>query len=247
MTSKRLVPVLLLNGKKLEKTLRFSDAVYLGDPINAVRIFSAFAVDELILVNYSGVGLENDYFGFLENLASEAFMPIAYGGGVKNQHEVKRIFAIGFDKIVFNSALIESPEIIAWTAARYGSQSTSLSINVMELNTSYFVYNWKTKAIDKLDWEGLKTTCKELGVGEVIITCVNREGTFEGYDIKLARIASDIFDIPVVINGGLSSVDELAKLENLEVDFAASSIFCFVNKSRKSKLLNYPNREQMEA
>jgi cyclase len=246
MTAKRLIPVLLLNEKKLEKTLRFSDPVYLGDPINAVRIFSDFAVDELLLINYSGISLDENYFAFLENLASEAFMPITYGGGVKKHHDVERIFDIGFDKILFNSALTESPETIAWTATRYGSQSTSLAINVLEVNSIYFLFSWKTKAIGELDWERLKTTCRDLGVGEIIITCVNREGTFKGYDTKLSKIASDIFNIPVVINGGLSCIDELAKLESLEVDFAASSVFCFVNSSRKSVLFNYPNRGQME-
>lgn len=236
----RLIPLLLLNGRKLEKTEQFCNPVYLGDPINAVRIFSEMGVDELALLNYGRNFLDEDYFEFLEALTSEAFMPISYGGGIKSSPEVERLFAIGFDKVIFNSALVESPEIISWTAKRFGSQSTSLSLNVIEKDSSYYLFNWKTRAINSLDWEHLNLTCKQLGVGEVIVTCVNREGTFQGYDIKLAELVSEVFELPIVFNGGLSELDEISSLKILELDFAASSVFCFVNNSRRSILLNYP-------
>jgi cyclase len=248
MNKTRVIPVLLLRGKGLVKTVKFKEPKYIGDPINSVRIFNEKEVDELVFLDITATpeGRGPD-FELLSDIAGEAFMPMAYGGGITSLEHVQRIFSLGFEKVVINTAAYEAPELIRGAVAIYGSQSIVGCVDVRR--TFLGRYELCACSSKKKQAVGLKDhvqTLERLGVGEIIVNAMDRDGTQMGYDLNLIREVSSSVSVPVVACGGASGIDDFvaAVHEGGASAVAAGSLFVFVGPHR-AVLINYPARADL--
>lgn len=204
MLRTRVIPVLLLRDQSLVKTTRFRRTNYIGDPCNTVRIFNELEVDELIFLDIRATPEGNGpNLKILKDIANECFMPLGYGGGIHNIETAKAVFDIGFEKIVVNSAALKRPELIYDLAQHYGSQAIVAAIDVSnDWRGRHRVYQHcknKTLRKDPAQWA---RELQEMGAGEILLTSIEREGTWTGFDINLVRCVSDAVTIPVIAHGG---------------------------------------------
>lgn len=248
MNKTRVIPVLLLRGKGLVKTVKFKEPKYIGDPINSVRIFNEKEVDELVFLDIMATpeGRGPD-FDLLADIAGEAFMPMAYGGGITTLEQVQRIFALGFEKVILNTAAYVSPKLISEAAAIYGSQSIVGCVDVRRTFLGRYElssHGGKTKQL--VGFKEHVQSLERLGVGEIIVNAVDRDGTQSGYDLKLIREVSSSVEVPVVACGGASSIDDFVAAvdEGGASAVAAGSLFVFVGPHR-AVLINYPARSDL--
>lgn len=244
----RVIPVLLLKNGDLVKTTRFANPAYVGDPINAVRIFNEKRVDELVLLDIAATSTRagNDE-ALLEDIASEAFMPVAVGGGVSSVDQVERILKLGAEKVVVNSAAFDSPLLVTSIADRFGSQSVVVSMDVRrKLIGSYRVYTHGARESIGMEPAAYARRMANAGAGELLVTAVDREGTGTGYDLPLIRMVADAVDVPVIANGGASSVgDFVAAVQDGHASaVAASSMFIYQGKHR-AVLINFPDENTL--
>ena len=248
MNKTRVIPVLLLRGKGLVKTVKFKEPRYIGDPVNSVRIFNEKEVDEMVFLDITATpeGRGPD-FDLLADIAGEAFMPMAYGGGITTLEQVQRIFALGFEKVVIDTAAYTEPQLIRDAVAIYGSQSIVGCVDVRR--TLLGRYELSSHAGKTKESVGLKEhvqALERLGVGEIIVNAVDRDGTQTGYDLKLIREVSSAVSVPVVACGGASGIDDFvaAVHEGGASAVAAGSLFLFVGPHR-AVLINYPARSDL--
>lgn len=230
------------------KTVKFGASTYVGDPINAVRIFNEKEVDELIFLDIAATpGRREPNFRLLEDIASEAFMPFGYGGGVATIEHVRRILAIGVEKVVINSAAASDPSLISAAAELAGSASIVVSIDVKRSwlgRYSVCVNGGRTNiARDPREYAA---AVAELGAGEILLNAIDRDGTMQGYDLELIRLVSSAVTIPVVAVGGAGRLDDFV----LAVDSGASAVSAgslFVFQGRhKAVLITYPQYAELE-
>ncbi len=248
MNKTRVIPVLLLRGKGLVKTVKFKDPKYIGDPINSVRIFNEKEVDELVFLDITATpeGRGPD-FELLADIAGEAFMPMAYGGGITTLEQVQRIFALGFEKAVIDTAVYTAPQLIREAVAIYGSQSIVGCVDVRRtLLGRYELSSHAGKTKQPIGLKEHVVELERLGVGEIIVNAVDRDGTQSGYDLKLIREVSSAVSVPVVACGGASGIDDFAAAvhEGGASAVAAGSLFVFVGPHR-AVLINYPPRAEL--
>jgi len=250
MLKTRVIPVLLLRDGGLVKGEKFNKHKYVGDPINAVRIFNEKEVDELAFVDISATvnGREPDY-ALIEDMASEAFMPIAYGGGIYSIGQVERLFRSGVEKVIINSAFASNPSFVKDCSRIAGSQSIVVSIDVKKsLFGRYEVY---THNVTQKTGEGPIAYAKkaqEMGAGELILTAVDREGTGNGFDLDLVAQVAQAVEIPVIAQGGAGCLADLkyAVEKGHASAVAAGAFFTFHGKHR-AVLLTYPPCEELES
>lgn len=239
----RVIPCLLLRGYGLVKTRKFKDAVYVGDPVNAVRIFSEKEADELVIldIDASKEGREPNY-ELIEEIAGECLMPIGYGGGITSLAQVKRLIRSGVEKVVVNStAALGSMQVIGDAAAAFGSQAVVGAIDVRR--TMLKGYRIMAKSATVETSLKLEEHCRALvaaGAGEIFLNDVDADGTMAGFDLKLIRRIADSVDVPVVACGGAGTVDHLSQAirEGGASAVAAGSMFVFHGKHR-AVLINY--------
>lgn len=248
MNKTRVIPVLLLRGKGLVKTVKFKDPKYIGDPINSVRIFNEKEVDELVFLDITATpeGRGPD-FELLADIAGEAFMPMAYGGGIASLEQVQRIFALGFEKVVIDTAAYGAPQLIRDAVAIYGSQSIVGCVDVRRtLLGRYELHSHAGKTRQSAGLLEHVSTLERLGVGEIIVNSVDRDGTLSGYDLKLLQQVSSAVSVPVVACGGASGLNDfVAAVGQGGVSaVAAGSLFVFVGPHR-AVLINYPDRAEL--
>ncbi len=248
MNKTRVIPVLLLRGKGLVKTVKFKDPKYIGDPINSVRIFNEKEVDELVFLDITATpeGRGPD-FELLADIAGEAFMPMAYGGGITSLGQVQRIFALGFEKVVIDTAAYGAPQLIRDAVAIYGSQSIVGCVDVRRtLLGRYELHSNAGKTRQSIGLLEHVSVLEQLGVGEIIVNSVDRDGTQSGYDLKLLQQVSSTVSVPVVACGGASGLDDfVAAVEQGGASaVAAGSLFVFVGPHR-AVLINYPDRAEL--
>lgn len=249
MLRTRVIPVLLLQEGGLVKGQHFKNHKYVGDPVNAVKIFNEKEVDELVFLDISATDQNREPdFALIADIASEAFMPFAYGGGVKSVEQVERLFAIGVEKVIINTAAFFDHNMVKDAVMVAGSQSIVVSMDVKKtLFGGYEVYinNGKTKT--KLDPVTYAKQMQDYGVGELIVSSIDREGTGKGYDIKLLEMVSNVVDIPVVGLGGAGCVQDLADAKNQTAvsGLAAGDLFVFHGK-HKAVLITYPKYSELE-
>ena len=246
MLKTRVIPILLLDQNYLVKTTQFKNAYYLGDPINAVRIFNEFEIPEIIVLDISqNWELKQPNFGLIELIAIECNMPLTYGGGIKNIEQVRQIISLGVEKIVINTAAFMNPELIKNLSNEFGSQSIVGSIDVKkDFWGRYKVYvkNGKLNTV-KNPFEYAKIL-ENLGIGELLITFIPHEGTYKGYEQQLIYDISRHLSIPVIANGGAGNYNDfkLAVVSGASA-VAASNLFLFHNKQKTGFLINYPSKE----
>ncbi len=246
MNKTRVIPTLLLRGQGLVKTVKFKDAKYLGDPINAVRIFNEKEVDELVFLDIAATPeLRAPDFELLSDIASEAFMPMAYGGGISTLAQVQQIIELGFEKVIIGSAAYKNPDLISEAVAIFGSQSIVGCIDVRKtMFGRYELCSNSARVREKVDLSQHLATLSETGVGEILVNSIDRDGTMGGYDLKLLREVSAAVTVPVVACGGAGSIDDLVQAvqKGNASAVAAGSLFVFMGPHR-AVLINYPERK----
>ena len=244
MLRPRVTPCLLIRNGGLIKTRQFKDDKYVGDPINAVKIFNEKAVDELIILDIDATvhGKEPDY-QLIQKLANESRMPLCYGGGIKNINQAEKIIQLGVEKISLSSAIIRRPELIDELAHAVGRQSV---VGVLDVKKSFFkghelyINNGKDKVKGSLiSWV---EKLQDYGIGEILFNSVDRDGMQDGYDLNFANAVRPKLKVPVTFLGGAGSLKDIGKLvENFGVvGCAAGSLFVFKGKYR-AVLINYPS------
>lgn len=241
--SARIIPCLLLRGHGLVKTRKFKDPVYLGDPINAVRIFNDKEVDELVLldIDASKEGREPNY-EIAAEIAGECFMPIAYGGGIRTLDQARRLIRCGVEKVVINTAATESYDVIRDTAQVFGRQAVVGAIDVRKmLLGGYRIVTKSASAEVKVPLDEHVQGLIEAGAGEIFLNSVDRDGTMDGYDLQLIRRVAEQVSVPLIACGGAGTVDHLAAAVNEggASAVAAGSMFVFHGRLR-AVLINYP-------
>jgi len=247
----RIIPVLLLKGKGLVKTIKFNKktATYIGDPINAVRIFNDMEADELVFLDILA-SLENRSVSVetVKDIGDEAFMPFAVGGGIKTVDQIKELINAGAEKVVLNTSAIETPELITLASGLFGNQSIIVSIDVKKNRWGkYKIYSHCGSKETKLDPVEYARQVALLGAGEIMINSIDRDGTMEGYDLEIIQKLADAVSIPLIACGGASKLIDFngaVKTGNASA-VAAGSIFVF-HGPRRAVLINYPTKEEMK-
>lgn len=245
----RVIPVLLLKNGGLVKTVKFKDPRYVGDPINAVRIFNEKEVDELVFLDIAAtVAGRGPNFETLADIAGEAFMPMAYGGGLSSLDEVKRVLGLGFEKVIVNSAAYGSTRLISEAAAVFGSQSI---VGCIDVKRAFFgraeVFSASGRQKNRVSLEEHIKALVGAGVGELLLNSIDRDGTFSGYDLNLISDVSSMVPVPVVACGGAGDIEDMIKaVEAGASAVAAGSLFVFYGP-HKAVLINYPERSELAA
>jgi cyclase len=249
MLQTRVIPVLLLQNKGLVKTVKFKKPKYIGDPLNAIKIFNEKEVDELIFldIDASKEEREPDY-ELIEDFASECFMPVCYGGGVTKIEQIQKIFKLGIEKVSINLSALENLVLVEKASKSFGSQSIVVTVDVKKnFIGKYQVYNHKKDKMEKKQLQQYLVEIEKAGAGEILINSVDRDGTLSGYDIKLMKSVVDIVSIPVIACGGAGSLDDFKKVKD-EANISAvsaGSFFVFHGK-HKAVLITYPHYKKLE-
>lgn len=240
---KRIIPVLLIHQDGLVKSKRFKDYTYVGDPVNAVRIFNDKEVDEIVIldIDASKEG-RGPNFDFIAEITGEAFMPLAYGGGITQIEEAEKLFYNGVEKIILNTTLHNAGgfDLVRQIANRYGSQSVIASVDITK---NFFgqqkVYNHSTGKNSSMDILDFCKQCQDAGCGEIILNSVSNDGMYTGYDISLLSQVASYVNIPVIISGGASSIKDFRLAEeNGASAMAAGSMFVF-QRPHNAVLISY--------
>ena len=250
MLRPRIIPCLLLRNKGLVKTVNFTDPRYVGDPLNAVRIFNEKEADELMVLDIDATSdnVQPDY-GMIGALAAECRMPFCYGGGVKTVEQAQRIISSGVEKVAISSAVIDDPEIVSRMAERVGSQSVVVVLDVRTKfkGGKYEIWTHNGKQCTGKCPIGLAQQMEELGAGEIVINSIDNDGTMKGYDLGLVEEMQRSISLPLTVLGGAGSLKDIAELINKFgiIGAAAGSLFVFKGVY-KAVLINYPNRQEKE-
>ncbi len=244
----RLIPCLTLSEQSLVKTIKFSNPRYLGDPINAVKMFNGKNVDELCILDITATDdNRGPDFEYLKDIASEAFMPLSYGGGITSLEQIKKLFFIGYEKVIINTAFVNNPQLIRDAAAFAGSQSVVVSIDVKtELLGKRNCYIGDGKLKVKTDPIALAKIAEELGAGEILLNSISRDGTMLGYDIKLVNDVVTAVSIPVIACGGAKDIHDIKKVlqEGMAHAAAAGSLYVFYGE-QKAVLITVPDEKDL--
>jgi imidazole glycerol-phosphate synthase subunit HisF len=244
----RIIPVLLLHKGNLVKSVKFKDYKYVGDPINAVRIFNDKEVNELVLIDIDASREKRaPDIKHITNIASEAFMPVAYGGGISNSTQVKEIFYNGVEKVIFNTAALEQPALITATANQFGSSSTVVSMDVKKtLLGSYKVYGSNGQKNTGKDPVSFAKEMESAGAGEIFINSIDADGTMSGYDTNLIKKIAESVSVPVIACGGAGSMQHFKDAVQAGASaVAAGSFFVFQGRHR-AVLITYPNPAELQ-
>ena len=250
MLRPRVIPCLLVHEGGLVKTVGFKAPKYVGDPINAVKIFNEKEADELVVLDIDATvnGAEPDY-KMIANLAAECRMPLCYGGGVRSAAQAKKIIGLGVEKVALSAAAIENPGLIKQIADEIGRQSVVVVLDVKKrmLSKEYDVFIHNGKKNTKRSVLEVATQVEELGVGEIVINSIDNDGQMKGYDLALAKKIRGVVTIPITFLGGAGSLDDIGALIRTcgVVGASAGSLFVFKG-IYKAVLINYPNVVQRD-
>lgn len=248
MALKRIIPCLLYDGSGLVKTVKFKNPSYVGDPINAIKIYNDKEVDELILIDISASKQKRKpNFDKIADMASEAFMPFAYGGGVKTFDDFATLYKIGVEKVIVNSLIQQDPEVIKKVVNHYGAQAVVACIDFKKsLFGAKSPYSYLGYKIKQSLQEYASYLTNEIGVGELMLYSVDNDGTWEGYDYEVTGQILNSVEIPVIACGGCGSVDDLKKvLYATNANAAAIGSMAVYSKKGMGVLINFPNRENV--
>ena len=247
MYRNRLIPILLLQNKSLVKTVKFNNFVYIGDPCNTVRIFNELEVDELLFLDIKASPNDQEInYEILREISDECFMPLGYGGGIKNLDEAKKIFDIGFEKFSLNTSIHNDEKLLYQITSIYGSQAVIVSIDV---KYNFFgkpqVYTCGGRKNTKLDPVQFARKVESLGAGEILLTSIDREGTWDGLDLKLIREVVQSVNIPVIANGGVGNLEHINHaLESCSLSAVGTGSMVVFQKKGMGVLVNFPKIEE---
>ncbi len=248
MLRHRVIPILLHDSSGLVKTKQFDLKTYIGDPINAIRIFSDKFVDELIFLDIarSQLGRDPD-FELIERISAEAFMPLSYGGGISTITSAKKIFGFGLDKVILQSATFVNPSLVNEIVDFAGSQSLAISIDLIRDKNGHLKI-WHSSSKRQLDISlgAYLDDMQKRGAGEILISSVQNEGTMNGFDLNMINEIRKYVSVPLVANGGAGQMQDFAAALSAGADaVAAGSFFVFYGK-RRAVLLSYPDYNDLK-
>lgn len=249
MLRPRIIPCLLIRNDGLVKTVRFSDPKYVGDPINAVRIFNEKEVDELMVLDIDATarGLEPNYTR-IEHLASECRMPFSYGGGIRTVEQIQRIIRLGVEKVAVSAALFSDRTLVPRAAARVGSQSIVAVLDVRKAGRGYEIFTHNGTRGTGLAPEAFAKQMESEGIGEIVVNAIDQDGAMKGYDLELADRVRAVTTVPLTVLGGAGTLDHVRALISRFgiVGAAAGSLFVFKGVYR-AVLINYPRPAEKRA
>ncbi len=249
MLMPRIMPCLLLKNGALVKTVKFKNPGYIGDPINAIRIYNEKEVDELIFLDITAtVEKRPPPYKVLSEIASECFMPVTYGGGVRDVETIRQILSLGIEKVAVNSHAVENPEFIRAAADRFGSSTIVVSMDVRKkMFGRYEVFIHGGRKSTGLDPVEFATTMEKMGAGEILLTSVDRDGTQEGYDIELIKQVTDAVTVPVVACGGAGKLDDFrAAVNDAGASACATGSMVVYYGRNRAVLITFPERDKIE-
>ncbi len=239
----RTIPVLLIHKNGLYKSVQFKNYQYIGDPINAVKIFNDKGVDELVIIDIDASrNNKAPDIKKIADIASEAFMPISYGGGITTIDQAHDLFYNGIEKLIVNSSALRNPTIISDIADKFGSQAIVASIDVKKnIWGKYKVYADNGSKSTGLDPVEFAQQCEKIGAGEILLNSIDRDGTYKGYDIDILSSVTSSVSIPVIACGGAGSIDDFTKAvkQGNASAVAAGSFFVF-QRPHNAVLISYP-------
>ncbi|MFC4209924.1 AglZ/HisF2 family acetamidino modification protein [Pedobacter lithocola] len=246
MLRPRIIPSLLIHDNGLVKTVNFKNPKYVGDPINAVKIFNEKEVDELVVFDIDAtVNNAEPNYNLIEKLAVQSRMPLCYGGGVKTVEQAQRIFSLGVEKIAFSSAVLETPELIMEVSERVGNQSVIVVLDIKKkLLGGYEIYTHNGKKSAGVDPFKFIEQAQKLGAGEIIINSIDKDGVMKGFDFSLLDKLRKQISVPMTVLGGAGSLADLKEVIDRYgvIGVAAGSLFVFKGVY-KAVLINYPSKE----
>jgi cyclase len=249
MLRTRVIPCLLLKGQGLVKTVKFRNPKYVGDPINAVKIFNDKEVDELVFLDIEAtVERRKPPIKLISDIASECFMPLAYGGGLRDLNDIKTIFNLGVEKVIINSYAIENSDFVKEASKRYGTQSIVVAVDVKRnAFGKYEVFSLGGRKKTKLNLVDHSKEMEELGAGEIFLNSIDRDGTMEGYDVVMIKRVTEAVSIPVIACGGAGRISDFTEAvrKGGASAVAAGSMFVFHGKHR-AVLITYPLMKDLE-
>lgn len=246
-TRPRIIPVLLVDDRDLIKTVNFDKRTYLGDPVNAVKIFNRKGIDELSILDIGATKNKKEPdFELLKDIASEAFMPLSYGGGITNIEQIRELLAIGYEKVVINTSLIKNPNLITEAAKLFGSQSIVASIDAKKTNKGYECAVVDGHELVNITPIELAKKAEDLGAGEIIINSIDQDGMMHGYDIELVKNVVESVNVPVTAIGGASGIDDLKEVlyEGHAHAAAGGSMFVYYGRL-KAVLITAPSEKEL--
>lgn len=243
----RIIPVLLIDGRRLLKTRRFADPRYVGDPINAVRIFNDKEVDELAILDIGATAETGPNFEIIREIVTEAFMPVCYGGGVRTLTQMEKLFALGLEKVSLGAAAATLPGLIGEAAARFGQQSVVACVDVKRtlLGGQTVAVNHGRTSLGRKPAEFARA-CVDAGAGEIFLQSIERDGTRKGYDLPLVSEVTAAVSVPVIACGGAHTLEDLRRAlhEGGASAAAAGSMFVFHGKL-EAVLISYPSKPEL--
>lgn len=248
MLDTRVIPTLLLKGSGLVKTTKFAKPVYIGDPINAIKIFNSKEVDELIILDITASAEGRPpAFDTIREITDECFMPLSYGGGIRTVEHIRAILKAGIEKVVLNTSALTDPSLVTKAADEFGRQAIICSIDVKKsLFGGYSVHSASGAKILEKDPVAYARRLEELGAGEIYLTSVDREGTMSGYDLALVKSVCAAVSVPVIASGGAGSMDDFVAARDAGASaVSAGAMFVFQGPHR-AVLITYPAREELE-
>ncbi len=247
MLKTRIIPVLLIKNRGLYKGIKFQNHKYVGDPINTVKIFNDKEVDEIVILDIEASKLNKEIdFDYIKDVVSEAFMPLAYGGGIKSYEEAKKLISLGIEKIVLNTYAILNFDLIRKLVDKFGSQSVVFSLDVKKTDHGRKVFIKSGTQETQYDPVELAKIMEELGVGEIILNNIDKDGTLTGYDLELIKIVSKELKIPLVAAGGAKELEDFKRAKESGAHAcAAGAMFVFYGPHR-AVLISYPKYDKLK-
>tara|TARA_B100000989_G_scaffold233385_2_gene180187 strand:+ start:15893 stop:16648 length:756 start_codon:yes stop_codon:yes gene_type:complete len=245
MLKKRVIPILLLNNERLVKTIKYKNPQYVGDPINAVKIFNEKKVDEIIILDITRKKNININYTTIKNLADECRMPFSYGGGIVSVEQVEKLFSIGVEKVVLNTSILKEYKLIKDLSYNFGSQSIVVAIDInLNIFNKIKLFNWKYNKNLKKNIDAHIRNCLINGAGEILINLVYKEGTLSGFDYSIFDFINFDLNVPIIVNGGINSFEEIKTiLENNKIDAIGIGAKFIYYGPHRAVLISYINEK----
>ena len=241
MLRKRIIPCLLIKDERLVKTVKFKNPIYIGDPINAIKIFNDKETDELVFIDINAKKSQGPNFELINKITSECFMPIAYGGGITNLQQIQKLFQIGVEKVILGKSIFNETELIKEAVKQFGSQSITAIIDIKKplFSSKKSVYTNDGTLNTKKNPLEFCQYLEQLGVGEIILQSIDREGTRLGYDIELIELISKKTNIPIVALGGANNTTDFQKAFTAGASAVGAGTFFTLKPPHNAVLISY--------
>lgn len=249
MLKHRVIPALLLREGGLVKTQKFGKHKYVGDPVNAIRIFNEKEVDELVVLDIdAGRQRREPDYALIENIAAECFMPLGYGGGISTIEQARRIFSSGVEKVILQTSVLGNPNLVTEIAERFGSQSVVVSIDVkQDWFGRYRLWSSSARRTLGQDWLSTLKALVAAGAGEVLLNSVDRDGMQQGYDLRLIQSAAQAVDVPLIALGGAGGLQDFVQATEVGASAVAAGSLFVLQGPHRAVLISYPKYSEIES